>query len=51
MCNDIWKKVSNSIKKEFNSEPAHSKKHQITEIKSYNRKINTKEGSQCTCKN
>ena len=44
---EIWLKVSNIIKKEFNSEPIHNKKYIKTEKKSYNEKINTKEGSQC----
>ena len=45
--NDIWEKFSNIIKKEFNGKPAHNKKYLKTEKKSYNEKINTKEGSQC----
>ena len=53
--NEIWEKVTNSIKKEFNSEPVYNKKYLKTRIKSYKGKINTnflnnkipKEGSQC----
>ena len=49
------KKVSNTIKKEFDSKPVYNEKHVKTKIKSYNGKINTnfhknkipKEGSQC----
>ena len=33
--NDIWNKDSNSIKKEFNSEPIFNKKFLKTKIKSY----------------
>ena len=33
--NDIWHKVSNSIKKEFDSEPICNKKFLKTKIKSY----------------
>ena len=53
--NEIWKKVSNIIKKEFDSKPACNEKYIKTKIKSYNGKINTnfhnnnipEEGSQC----
>ena len=51
----IWEKVINSIKKEFNSQPVYNEKYLKTNIKSYNGKINTnlhnnkrtKEGSEC----
>ena len=33
-CNDIWNKVSNNLKKEFDSEPIHNKKFLKTKIKS-----------------
>ena len=52
--NDIWEKVKNNIKKEFDSEPVYSKKNLKAKIKLYNGKANTsfnnnkipKEGSQ-----
>ena len=55
--NEIWKKVSNAIKKERESNPVYIKKYLKTKIKSYKRKINTnfcnnkipKEGSQYIC--
>ena len=55
--NEIQEKFYNSIKKEFESEPAYNKKYLKTEIKSYQGKINTnfhsdkiqKQGSQCIC--
>ena len=55
--NEIWKKVSNIIKKKFHSNPVYNEKYIKTKIKSYNGKINTnfhnnkipKEGSQCIC--
>ena len=55
--NEIWKKVSNITKKEFDSKTVYNEKYIKTKIKSYNRKINTnfhinkipKEGSQCIC--
>ena len=55
--NEIWKKVSNIIKKEFDSKPVRNEKYIKPKIKSYNGKINTnfhnnkipKEGSQCIC--
>ena len=31
--NEIWEKVSNSIKKGFDYEPGYSEKHLITEVK------------------
>ena len=39
--NEIWKKVSNSLKKEFNSKPVYNKKCLKTKIKSYRGKINS----------
>ena len=53
----FWKKLKNSIKKEFDSEPIYNKKYLKAKIKSYNGKINTnfhnniisKDGSQCIC--
>ena len=39
--NKIWKKVSNSIKKEFVSKPVYNRKYLKIIVKSYNRKINT----------
>ena len=56
-CNEIWEIVRNSIKKEFDSEPAYNVKYLKTKIKFSNGKINTnfqsnkipKEGSQCIC--
>ena len=55
--NEIWRKVSNIIKKQFDSKPVYNDKYIKTKIKSYNGKINTnfhnnnipKEGSQCIC--
>ena len=55
--NEIWDKVSNSMKKGFNSEPVYNEKHIKTKIKSYEGKVNTnyhgdkvpKEGSQYFC--
>ena len=51
------KKVSNIIKKEFESKPVYNEKYLRTKIKSYNGKINTifnnnkipEKGSQCIC--
>ena len=34
-CNEIWGKVTNSIKKELNSESVYNKKYLKTKIKSY----------------
>ena len=53
--NEVWKKVSNIFKKEFDSNPVYNEKYIKTKIKSYNGKINTNfhnnkipnEGSQC----
>ena len=39
--NEIWKKIKNIIKKEFNSEPVYNEKYPKAKIKSYNGKINT----------
>ena len=55
--NEIWKKVSNSIKKVFDSKPVYNEKYLKTKIKSYEGKINAnfhndkipKESSQCIC--
>ena len=55
--NEIWEKVKNSIKKEFDVEPVYNEKYLKAKIKSYNGKINTnfhnnkipKEGSQFIC--
>ena len=40
--NEIWKKVKNGLKKEFDSEPTYNEKYLKAKIKSYNRKVNTK---------
>ena len=55
--NKIWKKVKNSIKKEFDSKPVYKEKHVKAKVKSCNGRINTnfhnnkvpKEGSQFVC--
>ena len=55
--NEIWKKVKNVTKKEFESKPVYNDKYLKVKIKSYNGKINTnfhnnkipKEGSQFIC--
>ena len=55
--NMFWKKVKNTIDKEFDSDPVYNKKYLKAKIKSYNGKLNTtfhnnkipKEGSQCIC--
>ena len=39
--NEIWEKVKNIIKKEFDNEQAYSEKYLKAEIKSYNGKVNT----------
>ena len=39
--NEIWTKVSNSIKNTFNSEPVYNEKYLNTKLKSYKKKINT----------
>ena len=53
--NEIWDKVSDTMKKGFDSEPVYNEKYLKTKIKLYEEKINTnfhgdkepKEGSQC----
>ena len=55
--NEIWEKVKNSRKNEFDSKPVYNEKYLKAKIKSYNGKINTnfhnhkisKEGSRCIC--
>ena len=55
--NEIWKKVSNIIKKEFYSKPVYNEKYLKTKIKSYDGNISAnfhnnkipKEGPQCIC--
>ena len=55
--NEIWQKVKNITKKEFESKPVYNDKYLKAKIKSYNGKINTnfhnnkipKEGSQFIC--
>ena len=55
--NEIWKKMNNIVKIEFDSKPVYNEKHIKTKIKSYKGKINTnfhnnripKEGYQCIC--
>ena len=39
--NKVWKKVINTINKEFNSKPVYNEKYLKGKIKSYNGKINT----------
>ena len=39
--NEIWEKVKNSIKEEFDSKPVYNEKYLKAKIKSYNGKINT----------
>ena len=39
--NEIWKKISNIIKKEFDSKLVYNEKYLKTKIKSYNGKTNT----------
>ena len=38
---EIWEKVKNSIKKEFDSKPVYNEKYLEAKIKCYNGKINT----------
>ena len=38
---EVWEKVKNSCKKDFNSEPVYNKKYLKAKIKYNNRKINT----------
>ena len=45
----IWEKVSNNIKKQFNSEPVYSKKYLNTGKKIDEEKVNTKKGFQSIC--
>ena len=40
--NEIWEKVTNIIKKEFDSEPVYNENYLKAKIKSYNGKINIK---------
>ena len=40
-CNEIWEKVKNSVKKEFDIEPVYYEKYPKAKIKSYNGKNNT----------
>ena len=40
--NEIWGKVKNSLRKEFDNEPVYNEKYLKAKIKSYNEKINTK---------
>ena len=54
--NELWENVSNSIKKEFDSEPIYDEKYLKPKIKSFEGKIktnftviNTREGSQFIC--
>ena len=55
--NEIWEKVKNSIKKEFDSKPVYNEKYLKANTKSYSGKINTnfhnnkipREGSQFIC--
>ena len=55
--NEIWEKVKNIIKKEFDSESVHNEEYLKAKIKSYNGKISTnfhnnkipKEDSQFIC--
>ena len=55
--NEIWEKVKNSIKKEFDEKQVYNEKYLKAKIKSYKGKINTifynnkipKEGSQFIC--
>ena len=39
--NEIWEKVKNSLKKNFDSKPTYNESYLKTKIKSYNGKINT----------
>ena len=39
--NNIWEKVSNNNKKEFDRKPVYNEKYIKSKIKSYNGKINT----------
>ena len=54
---EIWEKVKNSLKREFDNEPAYNQKYLKAKMQPYNGKINTsfhsnkipKEGSQFIC--
>ena len=54
---NLWKKVENTIDKEFDCDPVYNEKFLRAKTKSYNAKINpnfhnnktAKEGSQCIC--
>ena len=39
--NEIWEKIKNSLKKEFDSKPVYNEKYLKAKTKSYNGKINT----------
>ena len=39
--NEIWKKVENSLKKEFDSEPVYNEKYLKAKIKSFNETTST----------
>ena len=41
-CNEIWEKVKNNLKKEFDSEPVYNERYLKVKIKSYNEKIKYK---------
>ena len=40
-CNKIWNKVSNNIKKDFNSKPAANEKYPETKNRDHENKVNT----------
>ena len=40
--NEIWEKVKNNLKKEFDSEPVYNERYLKVKIKSYNEKIKYK---------
>ena len=40
-CNEVWEKVKNRLREEFDSEPVYNEKYLKAKIKSYNEKINT----------
>ena len=56
-CYEVWGKVSNTIKKGFDKEPAYNENYLRSKIKPCKEKIRTnfhgdkipKEGSQCIC--
>ena len=39
--NKVWKKVKNSLKKQYDNEPVYNEKYRKAKVKSYNEKINT----------